>query len=141
MLWFHPVLQLAATLLGFYVLWLGLARFSAVHLGRKRPFPWKRHVRLGTAAVALWSLGLVGGLATTRLHWGEVGDTGAHYRAAMLLLPLLAFSLASGLVMDKRKKTRAVLPLLHAANNLLLLALAVYQAITGWGVIREYLFL
>ena len=135
---FHPVIQVLATLLAGYVLWLGLQRFRSLHWRQKVAFKWKAHVNLGIVTLGLWLAGLVGGLVMARVWWHGFLITGTHGKVALAMLPLLLFGLFSGLYMDRRKKKRRALPLLHGSNNLLLLILASYQAYTGWWVYSVY---
>jgi len=139
MLWFHPVLQLVATLLGVYAAWLGVQRLRANHFGTKAVFRWKGHVNTGRAAMVLWLVGLFGGMAVARIQWGVNFVTGAHYQVALVMLPLLLFGLASGAYMDRVRARRTALPLAHGLCNLLLLALALFQIRTGWRVIQDFI--
>ena len=139
MYYVHPIMQLAATVLGFYVAWLGAQRVIVLHLGGKAQFAWQRHVRLGLAVMVVWSFGLAGGLAMGWLKWGTVLVTGAHYKTALIMLPLMAFGAASGLYMDRNKARRTWLPLLHGACNVAVLLLALYQIRTGIWVVQNFL--
>ncbi|MCK5680156.1 DUF4079 family protein [bacterium] len=134
----HPVIQVLATLLAGYVLWLGVQRFQSRHWQRKIPFNWKAHVSVGGIALGLWLAGLFGGLAMVRVWWHGFLITGPHGKLALAMFPLLLFGLLSGLHMNRRKKKREFLPLLHGANNLLLIILALYQAYTGWMVYNVF---
>ncbi|WP_419785869.1 DUF4079 family protein [Pseudodesulfovibrio sp.] len=138
MLWFHPVLMTLTVLVMIYAAYLGVERFLSRHLGMRTQFLWKRHVLWGNAAIGLMLLGFFGGLGTARLAWGINFITGDHYEMALSMMPLLAAGWLSGNYMDRRKAARTVLPLLHGACNLLLLALALYQFTTGWDVIRNF---
>lgn len=135
---FHPLIQVFATLLAAYVLWLGGQRFWSLHWRQKVVFKWQLHVKLGTVALGLWLAGLLGGLASVRFWWHGFLITGTHGQTALAMLPLIFFGLFSGLYMNRRKKKRTVLPLLHGTNNLLLVILAGYQAYTGWWVYSAY---
>ena len=137
MMWIHPALQFTALLFSVYVLYLGYARFQSLHRGVKGVFAWKRHVALGLAVMIAWLAGfaLGGGMAWWSCH--IVMITGWHYKIALTMFPLLIFGLASGYVMDKRKKKRSALPLAHAINNAVLVLLAACQLATGIGVIRS----
>lgn len=137
-MWIHPVLQTLNLALSAYVLYLGYKRFAFAHLGRKGMFPWKQHVRLGTAGMAVWGVGLGLGLFMAWWSWGVVLITGAHHLTALGMVPLLVFGYASGWVMDRRKAKRKALPLAHAANNLLLVVMTLSQFVTGIGVLRTY---
>lgn len=138
MIWFHPVIQIAATLIGVYAAYLGMERFLSQHMGMRTQFLWKRHVRLGQIATVLWALGLGGGLMVARLKWQVNFVTGAHYQTAFAMVPFMIFGFLSGLFMDKRKARRKFLPLAHGICNLLLLSMAVYQIKTGWQVIKDF---
>lgn len=138
MLIFHPLIQILATLLAFYVAWLGLQRFRSLHLDQKATFKWRSHVKLGTVALGLWLAGLFGGLIMVRIWWQGFMITGAHGKTALIMLFLILFGLFSGFHLDRRKKKRVLLPLLHGFNNLLLLLLALYQVSTGWWVYNTF---
>jgi hypothetical protein len=139
MLWVHPALQVIATLIGFYAAYLGMERFLSQHMDMRTHFLWNRHVKVGLLAIALWCLGLVGGLLVARLKWQVNFVTGPHYQTAFAMLPFMFFGLGSGFYMDKRKARRKVLPLAHAICNLLLLSMAFYQFKTGWQVIKDFI--
>ncbi len=136
--WAHPLLQLAATLLAGYVMALGLRRARALHWGRRIAFDWKGHVFWGRIVLATWLLGFAGGLAFTRFVWASSLVTGAHWRLALAMTPLLVFGFATGQWLARRKARRRVLPLLHGINNAVLLGLALCQIVTGWAVLRNF---
>ena len=138
MLWFHPLLQMAAILLSFYVLRLGIARFKTQHLHQRQPFAWKQHVRLGEVVLIVWLLGLIGGFIMVRLTWHAFFITGMHSRIAVLMLPLIIIGLASGIYLDRYKKRRLVMPLVHGLNNLVLVLLAGAQIFYGLGIVWIY---
>ena len=138
-LWVHPILESLATLAAVMVLYQGLKRFAAVHLGLKTRFPWKRHVFWGKAALLTWALGALLGFIGLYLSWSTVFSTGLHYRIALVMLPLLLTSYTTGLRMDRIKRRRPLLPLVHGLNNAVLLALAGYQAATGLRLARAIL--
>lgn len=139
MLWIHPVLQFACTLLGLYVLGLGVQRLRAAHLKQKVLFNWKRHVLLGKIVLIVWFVAFVWGAGMVRYLWGASDLTGAHFVVGLVMLPLLVTGYATGHVLDAVKKRRTVLPLVHGLNNALLVGLALYQVWTGMGVIRLFL--
>ncbi|MBU2551804.1 MAG: DUF4079 domain-containing protein [Proteobacteria bacterium] len=138
MLWIHPLLQILATLLAVYVLFLGFRRFQTLHLGRKTVFAWKLHVRLGLVALALWLVGMAGGLITAARTWPGFLITGAHAYIGLFIGLLAVVGLATGLYMDRVKKKRTALPLIHGLNNLLALVLAVAQVFTGMWVYNHF---
>lgn len=141
MLYIHPLIQVAATFLGLFALILGWPRFLSNHMNGKGSFNWKRHVFIGRLAMAGWGLGLLGGLLVARSVWGVTLMTGLHWQVAFWMLPLLAFGLASGEIMHRLKQPRKFMPLLHGINNLLLLVLALWQFVTGWGVLQDFVFI
>lgn len=140
LMWVHPLIQTLALLLSLYVLHLGWLRFKAAHLGRKGVlFPWRRHVQQGSAVLIVWTAGLLIGLGAAWWGWKTVLITGPHHRTALVMVPLLVFGYVSGLVMDRVKKRRKVLPLLHAVNNTLLVVLALSQLVTGIQILRTFI--
>lgn len=138
MMWMHPVLQMLAVLASLYVVYLGYTRFVVLHLGRKGPFQWKRHVQVGTGVMAVWMIGLGLGLFMAKTAWKSTFITGLHWQMALAMVPLAVFGYASGLVMDRNKARRTALPLAHAVNNTLLVAMALTQLATGILVLRDY---
>jgi hypothetical protein len=140
MLWPHPIVVAASFILAAFALHLGAVRFMAQHMGRKGVvFQWKRHVLLGTLAIAGWTGGLLLGLGGTWYSLDVVLVTGGHHQVALAMIPLLMFGYWSGQVMDKTKKRRRFLPLAHGACNLALLLMAAAQAVTGAGLVTGML--
>jgi uncharacterized membrane protein YozB (DUF420 family) len=131
LLWVHPFWQIAAIALGFYVFYLGWARFAAASLGRKKTFLWKRHVTAGKVALYAWIYGALVGAAASWVQWRSPGVTGTHFWIGAAIVLLSIFGYWSGLRMDTHKKRRKVLPILHGANNLLLLLLTLVSVATG----------
>jgi len=138
MLKIHPLIQLAATALALYVLFWGVQRFRFLHLKQKTKFPWRRHATWGKITMAAWLAGLVGGLVMTRLTWPGFLITGAHAWIGLSLGTLVVFGLITGIYMDRVKKTRKVLPLIHGLNNTLVVLLALIQIYTGWMVYNAF---
>lgn len=139
MLYLHPLLQLLCMFLASYVLYLGIRRFLFSHMGKKKMrFNWKRHVRLGKATHAIWLFGFFLGLGMAWWYWGFVNLTGIHFLAGVGMLPLIAGSLITGLMLQTPKGLRPRLALTHGAFNLALFLLAVFQLITGAGVLRDF---
>lgn len=138
MLLLHPFMQLAATVLVLVVLRQGIQRFRFQHLKRKAAFQWKRHVYLGTGVMAIWSAGFVGGLLVVRDYWYAVFITGVHAKVGVAMLPFMLVGVVSGWIMHARKRPRKLLPLVHGANNLVLVLLAMFQLYSGWQVLRTF---
>jgi uncharacterized membrane protein YozB (DUF420 family) len=134
----HPIFQSLGTLIALYVMKLGISRFQMVHFNQKTRFNWKQHVRLGLIAAAIWLIGTFGGLYTVQTNWGGWAVTGAHVQIGLLMIPFILFAIGSGLYMDRRKRKRKVLPLIHAILNTVMLFLAFLQIYTGIIVYREY---
>lgn len=130
-MYIHPLAQIAATAVGFYVLWLGLARTRSLHLGQTANFQRARHVALGKVVVYTWLFGAMAGAVLARLHWGGWLQNDAHATVALAMAPLLILSLASGLLMAAKPARRVALPALHGLCNLILLAMAVAQFFSG----------
>lgn len=131
----HPALMALNFLLALWVGREGLKRTQFSHFKRKVTFDWKGHVRFGLLVMVLWLLGMAAGSAVTYMVHGSLGVTGTHRSAAMTMFPLILFGIGTGLYMDRIKKPRTLLPLLHGIGNLLLLALALGQLITGLGMV------
>ena len=104
MLWFHPLLQFSATVLSFYVLFLGITRFRQSHLKHGVRFNWKRHVFWGQAVLIVWLLGLIGGLVMVFRLRSAILITGPHALFGLVLGLLAVFGLISGLYMNRVKK-------------------------------------
>jgi len=54
------------------------------------------------------------------------------------MMPLILFGLISGHYMNRVKKKRTILPLMHGINNLIVVILAVWQIKSGWWVYTTY---
>ena len=132
----HPVLQLGAILIAFVAFSLGIKRFLALHLGRTVRFDWKKHVMTGKLAISLLGLGYLLGLGIIRYKFKAVAVFTTHFEIATVMLPLLLFGLGSGMYMDRRKKKRRVLNLLHGLNNVLVLLFCLGQLFVGGRLLR-----
>lgn len=139
MLFVHPLLQCLAIVLAVYVLWLGWQRTQSLHLHRRGVlFQRHRHVFWGRLALLVLVAGLLGGFTMAWWAWESVFVTGWHARLAVLILPLAIVGYATGSRMERVKKRRAGLPVLHGVNNGLLVLLALLQMYTGWRVLTMY---
>lgn len=137
MLLIHPVVQISASLMAIYVLLLGVQRFRMLQ-GQHVFFNWKRHVLFGKVAMVFWLAGFFGGMAMVYIFWHGVLITGAHGMVAVGMFPLIVFGLVSGIYMDRYKKKRKILNLLHGANNLVVLIMAFFQMVSGVWVYRVF---
>jgi hypothetical protein len=134
MLVIHPIIQFLAVMLTLYVFYLGVQRFRSLHLHQKTLFRWKRHVLLGEIAMLALLGGMIGGMTMVSFYWNGFLITGAHGKVALVMTPFIIFSAASGLYMNRNKKKRMALPTVHGLSNLVILILALIQAVTGWRV-------
>lgn len=130
--WIHPVIQVAATLLGAYALYFGWQRARCNHMGCKVAFPWKKHVRLGRWAIALWLVGGLVGVAVVRSEWGSLWVMDSHSTIGYTFFLLALVGYGTGHVLDKVKKKRKVLPIVHGVLNALLVLAALVQVWTGF---------
>ena len=137
LLWAHPVMQVVAALTGFWAMWQGVKRF-AMQMGRKAIFPWKSHVRLGSVALVLWSLGALG-FYVTHTVFGMTHITDLHAELAWPIVALSVFGLVSGYIMNKHKKRRKVLPMLHGLVNVLLVVLVFIECWTGYEMMGQFI--
>ena len=139
MLFLHPINQLLSILLALYVFFLGLQRVRSLYLNHNIRFNWKRHVTLGVIALVAMFVGLLGGMAAVYFYWRGFQITGAHAKIAFFILPFLFFGFFSGFYMNRIKKKRKLLPFIHGIGNLVLLILACFQIVTGWGVYVNFI--
>jgi len=135
----HPVLQFIGICLSLCVLFLGIQRVRSLHMKHETLFNWRRHVSFGIMALITWILGFAGGLWVVYRSWHGYFITGIHATTASVMLPLILFGLFSGWHMDRRKKKRKLLPLLHGVNNTLVVLLALSQIISGIWVFRVFI--
>lgn len=136
----HPALMAAAILLAFATLRLGFERFRSTTLGNKAAFDWKKHTKFGYTVLIVWLAGMAAGSSLTQIQWGEYGATGQHRVVAYYMFPLILFGLGTGYLMDKYKKPRKWLPILHGLGNTVLVLLSLWQAKTGIDVVFGMIF-
>ncbi len=134
--YFHPLLQIAATLAALYLLYLGSFRFRSLHLGHKTPFNRKRHISLGRPVLIIMVLGALGGLLFARWAWRGWLITGAHGILGLTAVPLILFGLISGWYMASKPEARKTLPLLHGLINTAVVIIAMVQFYLGKEVIN-----
>jgi Protein of unknown function (DUF4079) len=139
LLWIHPIVQSVTAILALYVLWLGLARLASRHFGKQTVFRWDRHVRLGKLVVAVWALGGLGGLIMTFTTYGKIFTESLHFRIGITILFLLLVTWMTGTRMNRRRGQSDILPVIHLANNVLLLILIAIQSVTGIGIVQSVL--
>ena len=137
LMWLHPLVQSCAALLGFLALWQGIKRVKML-LGKKIIFPWKQHVKLGTWCLWLWIFGAVG-FYTTHSVFGYAHITGLHAYLAWPTIALALGGLATGYKMDRVKKKRKWLPILHGVGNSLLICLVLVECWTGIKLCLQFL--
>lgn len=138
MLYLHPVVQFVSTMLALYVIYTGIQRFRSLHLHTRTAFSWKWHVSLGILVLLLWSIGLVGGFVVTHNFWYTNFITGLHANVAVVMCPLIVFGFVTGFYMNRVKKKRILLPLIHGLNNAFLFLLAIHQIYSGWLVMQKF---
>ena len=136
LLWMHPLMQVCAAVLGVWAMWQGLKRVAML-LGKKTLFPWKQHVKLGTLALVLWILGALGFYVTLDL-FGSTHITGLHAELAWPIIGLAILGLITGYIMNRYKKKRKILPLIHGTINVLLIILVAVECYTGVQVWKDF---
>lgn len=138
LIWLHPLMQGLAVMLGIRAMWQGSMRARMLYWHQRILFAWKQHVRLGTWALLLWSLGALGFYVTHDL-FGATHVTGIHAEIFWPVLGLSVFGLASGLYMDRYKRKRFWLPLVHGLANVVLLILVFVECWTGMELLEQFL--
>jgi len=89
----------------------------------------------------LWMIGAgVGGYVTNLLFSGT-NVTAWHSEIASYIMILALFSLVTGFIMNKYKKKRKYLPILHGLSSIVLLVLVVYEAYSGMWVLSALRFM
>lgn len=136
----HPAFQALVTIASFYILYLGFQRFRFLHLKQKASFNWKRHTRFGQVILVGWLLGMIGGLVIARIYWRGFFVTGIHAYIGLSMIPFILFGLLSGIYMDRLKKKRTTLPLIHGLNNLLVVIMTLVQMYTGYNALQMFVF-
>jgi len=133
----HPIAQFAAILIAFYAAYLGLQRARSLHFGKSVRFLRERHVITGGIGL----ISMLGGIAAGSIMVNRYllsPDLGLHEPVAMIILPLGLFGLFSGFFLYLNPRQRRILPAIHAINNLVILALALLQIVTGIAVYLRY---
>ena len=133
--WIHPVIMAATMVAGLYVLHLGYCRCLSLHFGKRVSFNWKLHVLAGTVVLALWTIGPVMGLFGAQVVWGGTFIAKNHAWLGLAMLPLAVIGYVTGRMLDKIRRRRKWLPMIHGLNNLLLVGLSLMQVYTGWGLL------
>ena len=139
MLWLHPLIQLLATVMAFYVLFLAWPRFKSLHLSKQGKFEWKKHAFWGRIIIIVWLGGLVLGKVAVQSHWNMSPLFLTHSQGAMFMVPFMIVAYVTGSVMDRKKQKRLWLPMVHGLNNLVMLGIALYQVYTGYFIIVNFM--
>lgn len=133
---FHPAWQVVFTLLGLYAAWLGIKHLRSLHLSHIVSFPRHRHILLGKITLVGLILGAAGGAIMVRWMWRAWLVTGLHGRLGLVVVCLALVGLATGLILERRPKTRKALPLFHGLANLTLLALCLINFYYGGQILK-----
>jgi hypothetical protein len=132
----HPIAQMMATGVTLYAFYLGVQRFRFLHLHHRAVFRWKRHVAFGEIALFAMLAGMVGGMAVVYLYWRRLLITGDHSTVAVVMVPFIIFGIVSGVYMNRRRENRNTLRVVHGLNNLVVMALALTQVVSGFWFYR-----
>ena len=133
----HPVAQLATILIGFYAAYLGFQRTQSLHYNRPVRFLRERHVIAGAIALVSMLGGIAAGFIMVNRYLLNP-DMGLHVAIAMLILPLGVFGIFSGFFLYLNPGKRTFLPAIHGINNIIILALALVQIVTGISAYLRY---
>ena len=129
-IWLHIFMQVSALVLGIIAMRQGVQRVSQSHFKKKILFPWKQHVRWGRYAMLLWLAGALG-FYVTHSMFGATHMTGSHANVAWGVMALCVGGLISGEMMDRKKKRRFWIPVIHGVLNVLLIILVFFELWTG----------
>lgn len=127
--WVHPLTQGLAVIIGLLAMWQGVIRVRML-CGQKVIFPWRDHVRWGTIGLLLWTAGAYG-FYVTHSYFGGTHITGIHATLAWPIMGLSILGLITGYIMNKYKRKRFWLPLIHGCGNTILMLLVLYECWTG----------
>ena len=93
---------------------------------------------LGKIALGALLAGVLAGMTVVYVYWHGFLITGTHGKVALVMVPFILFGLFSGLYMNRKRRHRRLLPLVHGLNNLILLFFALTQLVSGWWVYRTF---
>jgi nitric oxide reductase large subunit len=97
-----------------------------------------RQAVLGEIVLGVLLAGTFGGMAMVYAYRHGVFITGIHGEVALVMVPLMIFGLVSGVYMNRKKRQRRILPLVHGLNNLAVLVMAGSQIVSGSGIYRAF---
>lgn len=138
LLWSHPVIQILALILGCFAMYQGWRRVQMNYMKKRVIFNWKSHVRWGTLCLCLWIFGAFGFYITLSI-FGATHITGVHAELAWYILALCVAGLCTGIIMDRKKRKRFWLPIIHGIINVALLILVIWECWTGYGLCESFL--
>jgi len=93
---------------------------------------------LGEIALGVLLAGMLGGMTMVYVYRHGVFMTGIHGQVALVMAPFMIFGLVSGLYMNRKKKQRRILALVHGLNNFFVLLMAVSQIVSGLRIYRMF---
>ena len=136
--WSHPIIQIAAVLLGAYAMVQGIKRLAFRH-NKGRIFQWKKHVKFGAIALGLWVFGLTG-FYVTHTVFEATYVTENHAYIAWVIAGLSIFGLITGYVLNKIKNRYKKLALIHGVFNTVLFVFVLINLYIGIDLVRSFLF-
>ena len=126
----HPVAQFCAILIGFYAAYLGFQRTRSLHFSKAVRFHRDRHAIAGTVSLVSMLGGIAAGFIMVNRYLLNP-EMALHEAVAMAILPLGVFGIFSGVFLYLNPRQRKFLPVIHGITNLVILALALSQVVTG----------
>jgi uncharacterized membrane protein YfcA len=126
----HPIAQFVSILFVLYAAHLGLQRARSLHFGKTVKFLRHRHVITGSIGLIAMLGGIAGGYIMVSRYLLSP-DLKLHETVALIILVLALFGIFSGFFLYLNPKKRLLLPVVHGINNLVILALALVQVVTG----------
>ncbi|PLX45348.1 MAG: hypothetical protein C0609_03300 [Deltaproteobacteria bacterium] len=132
MILIHPIMQVFFIAMAVVAFILGLQRFRSNHLGHQTRFNWKGHVYVGRIAIVGLIAGTVAGVAITPYYFEYTVPVLSHGQLGIVSMAFFFVGASTGYILDKHKKRRKLLPLIHGSANTLGLLVALNQIVTGY---------
>ncbi|PLX42994.1 MAG: hypothetical protein C0608_00850 [Deltaproteobacteria bacterium] len=130
----HPIMQVFFIAMAAVAFILGSQRFRSNHLGHQTRFNWKGHVYVGRIAIVGLILGTVAGIAITPHYFEYTPPVLSHGLLGLVSISFFLVGAVTGYILDKHRKKRKILPLIHGTANTVALILTLNQIKSGYAL-------